>query len=162
MGLNQAVSARLTEMAIDDPLTRRVHVKMSGCPNGCSQHHIADIGFYGASIKVGERTIPAYIAHIGGHYEGGEVVYGTRLKARLPAKRVPDAVQRWLRFYESDRAAGETFGDFAQRVGTSQFEALIKDLTLPVEFGLQNMSYFIDYNRETPFEVQRGEGECAV
>ncbi len=45
-------------MEIDDPLTRRMHVKMSGCPNGCSQHHIADIGFYGASIKVGERTIP--------------------------------------------------------------------------------------------------------
>jgi sulfite reductase beta subunit-like hemoprotein len=162
MGLNQAVSARLAEMEIDDPLTRRVHVKMSGCPNGCSQHHIADIGFYGASIKVGERTIPAYIAHIGGHYEGGEVIYGTRLKARLPAKRVPDAVQRWLRFYESDRAKGETFRGFAQRVGSSEFEGLVKDLTLPVEFGLENMSYFIDYNRETPFEVQRGEGECAV
>src|SRR6202020_525122 len=61
MGLNRAVSERVTEMAISDPLTRRVHIKMSGCPNGCSQHHIADIGFYGASIKVGERTIPAYI-----------------------------------------------------------------------------------------------------
>jgi sulfite reductase beta subunit-like hemoprotein len=162
MGLNQAVSARLAEMEIDDPLTRRIHVKMSGCPNGCSQHHIADIGFYGASIKVGERTIPAYIAHIGGHYEGGEVVYGTRLKARLPAKRVPDAVQRWLRFYEADRQDGETFRDFAQRVGSSEFEALVKDLTLPVEFNLENMNHFIDYNREVPFEVQRGEGECAV
>jgi sulfite reductase beta subunit-like hemoprotein len=162
MGLNQAVSARLTEMAIDDPLTRRVHVKMSGCPNGCSQHHIADIGFYGASIKVGDRAIPAYIAHVGGHYEGGEVVYGTRLKARLPAKRVPDAVQRWLRFYESDRQDDETFHDFVQRVGPSQFEALVKDLTLPVEFNLENMSHFIDYNREVPFAVQRGEGECAV
>jgi sulfite reductase beta subunit-like hemoprotein len=162
MGLNQAVSARLTEMAIDDPLTRRVHVKMSGCPNGCSQHHIADIGFYGASIKVGDRAIPAYIAHVGGHYEGGEVVYGTRLKARLPAKRVPDAVERWLRFYESDRQDDETFHDFVQRVGPSQFEALVKDLTLPVEFNLENMSHFIDYNREVPFAVQRGEGECAV
>ena len=39
---------------------------MSGCPNGCSQHHVADIGFYGASIKVGEHTIPAYIPHVGG------------------------------------------------------------------------------------------------
>ena len=67
----------------------RIHIKMSGCPNGCSQHHIANIGFYGASIKVGEHTIPAYVAHIGGNYEGGEVVYGTRLKVRLPAKRVP-------------------------------------------------------------------------
>ena len=38
-------------------------------------------------------------------YEGGEVVYGTRLKVRLPAKRVPDAVERWLRIYEA-RARG--------------------------------------------------------
>ena len=93
-----------TQMEITDPLTRRIHIKMSGCPNGCSQHHIANIGFYGASIKVGEHTIPAYVAHIGGNYEGGEVVYGTRLKVRLPAKRVPEAVERWIRFYEADRA----------------------------------------------------------
>ena len=53
-------------MQITDPLTKRIHVKMSGCPNGCGQHHIANIGFYGASIKVGERTVPAYIAHFGG------------------------------------------------------------------------------------------------
>ena len=91
---------------------------MSGCPNGCSQHHIANIGFYGASIKVGEHTIPAYVAHIGGHYEGGEVVYGTRLKVRLPAKRVPDAVERWMRMYEAERDEGEEFNAFAERVGT--------------------------------------------
>jgi sulfite reductase beta subunit-like hemoprotein len=162
MGLNRAVAERLRAMEIDDPLTRRLHVKMSGCPNGCSQHHIADIGFYGASIKVGEHTIPAYIPHVGGHYEGGEVVYGQRLKARLPAKRVPEAVDRWLRFYESDRVEGETFHGFVQRMGTGEFEARVKDLTMPVEFSLENMNYFIDYNREGPFEVQRGEGECAV
>ena len=43
---------------------------MSGCPNGCGQHHIANIGFYGASIKVGDHTIPAYIPHIGGSVRG--------------------------------------------------------------------------------------------
>ena len=90
-------------MKITDPLTKQIHIKMSGCPNGCSQHHIATIGFYGASIKVGEHTIPAYIPHIGGNYEGGEVVFGQRLKARLPAKRVPDAVERWIRHYEENR-----------------------------------------------------------
>ena len=58
--------------SITDPLTRQIHIKMSGCPNGCGQHHVADIGFYGASIKVGEHTIPAYIPHVGGVYEGGE------------------------------------------------------------------------------------------
>src|SRR5918998_1165046 len=55
MGLNHAVRERVEAMNITDPLTRRVHIKMSGCPNGCSQHHIANIGFYGASIKVGEH-----------------------------------------------------------------------------------------------------------
>ncbi|MFZ0384955.1 MAG: hypothetical protein WAL22_04790, partial [Solirubrobacteraceae bacterium] len=162
MGLNQAVSERLAQMAITDPLTRRIHIKMSGCPNGCSQHHIADIGFYGASIKVGERTIPAYIPHIGGAYEGGEVRYGTRLKSRLAAKRVPDAVQRWLDLYESDRVEDETFGAYAQRVGPARFEELVKDLTMPIEFSLDTMNHFIDYNREVPFVVARGEGECAV
>jgi sulfite reductase (ferredoxin) len=162
MGLNQAVQDRLVQMGIDDPLTRRIHIKMSGCPNGCSQHHIADIGFYGASIKVGERTIPAYIPHVGGSYEGGDVRYGQRLKARLPAKRVPEAVERWLRFYESDRSDGETFRAFVDRVGADAFQAQVKDLTLPLEFNLENMNQFIDFNREVPFEVQRGEGECAV
>jgi sulfite reductase beta subunit-like hemoprotein len=162
MGLNQAIQDRVVQMDITDPLTRRIHIKMSGCPNGCGQHHIADIGFYGASIKVGQHTIPAYIPHVGGVYEGGEVRYGQRLKARLPAKRVPEAVERWVRFYESERSDGEPFRAFVDRVGVPEFEQKVKDLTLPIEFNLENMNQFIDYNREAPFVVQRGEGECAV
>jgi sulfite reductase beta subunit-like hemoprotein len=162
MGLNQAVHEQLVQMQIEDGLTRRIHVKMSGCPNGCGQHHIANIGFYGASIKVGGHTIPAYIPHIGGAYEGGDVRYGQRLKARLPAKRVPEAVQRWVRFYESERQEGEEFNAFVDRVGTQEFEAQVKDLTMPIEFSLENMNYFIDWTKQSPFEVVRGEGECAV
>jgi len=162
MGLNRAVQQRVEEMDIDDPLTKRIHIKMSGCPNGCSQHHIANIGFYGASIKVGERTMPAYVAHIGGRYEGGEVQYGQRLKVRLPAKRVPDAVERWLRMYERDRNEGEEFNAFAERVGYETFDAEVKELALPVEFSLDTMNQFIDWNRHEPYKVVRGEGECAV
>jgi sulfite reductase beta subunit-like hemoprotein len=162
MGLNAAVQTRLEEMRISDPLTRSIHIKMSGCPNGCSQHHIANIGFYGASIKVGAHTIPAYVAHVAGNFEGGEIVYGQRLKVRLPAKRVPDAVERWLRWYEAEREEGEAFNDFTARVGTKAFEDLVRDLAMPVEFGLETMTTFIDWNRDVPFQVVRGEGECAV
>jgi sulfite reductase beta subunit-like hemoprotein len=162
MGLNQAVQDRVVQMKLDDELTRRIHIKMSGCPNGCGQHHIANIGFYGASLKVGENTIPAYIPHIGGAYEGGDVRYGQRLKARLPAKRVPEAVERWICFYESERRDGEEFNAFVDRVGSQEFEARVKDLTMPIDFSLENMNYFIDWSRNGPFEVQRGEGECAV
>jgi sulfite reductase beta subunit-like hemoprotein len=162
MGLNRAVQERIEAMDITDPLTRGIHIKMSGCPNGCSQHHIGNIGFYGASIKVGEHTIPAYVAHIGGNYEGGEIAYGARLKVRLPAKRVPEAVERWLRKYEAEREDGEVFNDYAARVGTIAFEDAVRDLAMPVEFGLETMSHFIDWNRKVPFQVIRGEGECAV
>jgi sulfite reductase beta subunit-like hemoprotein len=164
MGLNAAINKKLLEMQITDPLSRRIHIKNSGCPNGCSQHHIADMGFYGASIKVGEHTIPAYVAHIGGVYEGGEVGYGTRLKVRLPAKRVPEAVERWIRMYEAERETpDETFKAYADRVGTVRFEDEVRsDLAMPVEFGLDTMNMFMDWDRNQPYVVQRGEGECAV
>jgi sulfite reductase beta subunit-like hemoprotein len=162
MGLNAAVRERIRAMEITDPLTRRIHVKMSGCPNGCSQHHIANIGFYGASIRAGDHTLPAYVAHIAGNYEGGDIVYGQRLKVRLAAKRVPEAVERWIRLYEAEREQGEEFNAFAARVGATTFEETVRDLAMPVEFGLETMDQFIDWTKNVPFEVQRGEGECAV
>src|SRR5882757_4756649 len=162
MGLNRAIKERVDAMQLEDELTRRIHIKMSGCPNGCSQHHIANIGFYGASLKVGGRQMPAYIPHIGGNYEGGEVIYGTRLKSRLPAKRVPEAVERWVRLYEAERDEGEEFNAFADRVGAPRFEVEVKDLTLPTDFSLETMGQFIDWQRATPYKVERGEGECAI
>src|SRR5919201_911760 len=162
MGLNRALQQRLEEMQIDDPLQRKIHIKMSGCPNGCSQHHIANIGFYGASMKMGGRQVPAYVAHIAGQYDGGEVAMGQRLKVRLPARRVPDAVERWLRYYEQNREDGEEFNAFFARVGAETFEAEVKDLSLPVEFSLETVNHFIDWNRHEPYKVVRGEGECAV
>ena len=51
---------------------------------------------------------------------------------------------------------------FVDRVGTQEFEAQVKDLTMPIEFSLENMNYFIDWTKSSPFEVIRGEGECAV
>jgi len=161
MGLNEAIQQRMEEMQIDDPLTRQVHIKMSGCPNGCAQHHIGNIGFYGASLKVGGRVMPAYIPHLGGRSHAG-AKFGTRLKSRLPAKRVPDAVERWLRFYESEREDGELFVDFVERIGTEEFEKRVEDLAMPAEFNLDNMLQFVDWKRSEPYKVERGEGECAV
>ncbi|MGD9935331.1 MAG: nitrite/sulfite reductase, partial [Dehalococcoidia bacterium] len=66
MGLNRAVEERLGNLGITDPLTSQVHVKMSGCPNGCGQHHLANIGFHGAAMKVGDQQLPAYHVFLGG------------------------------------------------------------------------------------------------
>jgi sulfite reductase beta subunit-like hemoprotein len=149
-------------MRIDDELTRKIQIKMSGCPNGCGQHHIGHIGLYGASIKVGEHTIPAYVAHVGGRHGTDGLRFGTRLKVRLPAKRVPDAVERWIRMYEAEREEGETFNAYVDRIGETRFTDEVKDLSLPVEFSVETMNTFIDWSKNVPFQVVRGEGECAV
>jgi hypothetical protein len=43
-----------------------------------------------------------------------------------------------------------------------RFEDEVRDLSMPVEFSLENMAQFIDWQRKEPFQVIRGEGECAV
>ena len=148
---------------IDDELTRRIHVKMSGCPNGCGQHHIANIGFYGASIKVGEHTIPAYIPHIGGAYEGGDVRYGAAAEERgCRPSACPRRSSAGCASTSPSASDGEEFNAFADRVGTEAFEEQVKDLAMPVEFSLENMNFHRLDRRAARSQVERGEGECAV
>jgi sulfite reductase beta subunit-like hemoprotein len=162
MGLNQAIQQRVELMDISDPLTKKIHIKMSGCPNSCGQHHIANIGFHGAAMKVGPQQLPAYHMFVGGNYDNGSLRMATQLKVRLPAKRGPEAVERVVKLYESGRQPGEEFNQFFDRVGTAPFEAAIQDLTLPGEFSEDNQQMFIDWNRLELYQLQRGEGECAV
>ena len=49
--------------------------------------------------------------------------------------------------------------------GTTDHRSLVdavRDLAMPIEFGLDTMNSFIDWSRNVPFQVIRGEGECAV
>ena len=53
------LGAALQEAArhYDDPLVRKLSIKVSGCPNSCGQHWIADFGFYGNARKIdGKRS----------------------------------------------------------------------------------------------------------
>ena len=154
----------LESIDISDPLTRKIHIKMCGCPNGCSQHHIANIGFYGASIKVGEHTIPAYVAHIGGTYE--------RRRGRLrhapegaPARQARARRRRALDpLYEADRAAtARSSTPSPSASAPSAFEDEVKDLAhaARVQPREHERLHRLDA-RTSPFEVVRGEGECAV
>ena len=162
MGLNRAIQDRVELMEISDPLTKKIHIKMSGCPNSCGQHHIANIGFHGAAMKVGPQQLPAYHMFIGGAYDNGDLRMATQLAVRLPAKRGPEAVERVVKLYESERQPGEEFNTFFDRVGSKPFEQAIADLTLPGEFSDDNQQMFIDWNRMELYQLQRGEGECAI
>lgn len=162
MGLNRAIEEKVTAMRITDELTRQIHIKMSGCPNSCGQHHIANIGFHGAAMKVDGHQLPAYHVFMAGQYDGGTVRMGTQLKLRLPARRAPAAVERWVTIYQAERLDGEEFNAYFDRVGPRRFEEAVADLVIPGDFSDDNKDMFIDWARLQLFVVERGEGECAV
>jgi sulfite reductase beta subunit-like hemoprotein len=162
MGLARALQERLEQLHIEDPLTKKIHIKMSGCPNGCSRHHIANIGFYGAAMKFDNHQVPGYIIMLGGSYDDGRPRIAERLDVRVPAKRIPDAAERFVRYYQANRHEGEGFNEFIDRVGIGEFEELIKDLSLPVKYDDEHQHEFIDWNRTGLYKLERGEGECAA
>ncbi len=92
-----------------------ITVKVCGCPNSCCRHAVASIALYGASKRVGGREVPHYVLLLGGESGEGRVSFG-KPAARIPAKRVPEAVERLLQLYRERRLPGEPFPAFVERL----------------------------------------------
>ena len=162
MGLGRAMIETIQQLDTSDPLIRQMHIKMSGCPNGCGQHHIADIGFHGAAAKGPGGQVPAYELFVGGSYDGGDSRFGLRVKTKIPAKRMPDALRKVLGHYTSERNDGEFFKDFVARVCAESFEPVLAEFKELPELSRETLGQYIDWDRTVKYAVERGEGECAV
>ena len=163
MGLGRAISdATQVIDKEEDPLIRQMHIKMSGCPNGCGQHHVADIGFHGAAAKGPGGQVPAYEMFLGGGFENGDTRIGLRVKTKVPAKSMPNALRKVLDFYKAERAEDEIFRDFAARVGPESFEPLLAEFKEIPELNRDSLDMYIDWSKTVKYILERGEGECAV
>ena len=149
-------------MNITDPLVRKMHVKMSGCPNGCGQHHIADIGFHGAAMKGPGGQVPAYELFLGGSYDNADSRLALRVKTKVPAKRMPEALRLVVDYYKEHRNTDEPFKDFVQRVGPGVFEPMLGELGDVPELDRESLHQYIDWDKTVKYILERGEGECAV
>jgi len=92
------------------------HLKLhvTGCPNSCGQHWIADIGIDGKKMKVDGRIVDAYYFCVGGAL-GLHQATARPVGYRFPATEVPDAIERLLRQYLAEREAGENLRQFFVR-----------------------------------------------
>ena len=159
-GVGYALRDAVLQMGIDDPLVQEIPIKVSGCPNGCGLHHLGGIGLQGASFKAGRTEIPCYDVFLGGgNYIGGGR-YGARV-ARVPAKRMPQAVAKIIRTYQEERQGGESFLEYIDRVGPKYFDPLLNEFkgVGPIS---EDIDVYMDWGKEELFQVVRGEGECAM
>jgi sulfite reductase (ferredoxin) len=108
------------------------HVKLhvTGCPNSCGQHWIADIGVEGKKLKIDGALADAYYFCVGGALGAGESV-ARPIGLRVPAIEVAPAIERLLRAYLAERHAGETFRAFAARHDDSTLRALLAGGPVP-------------------------------
>ena len=164
MGVAEALRETIREKEIEDPLVNSLHVKVSGCPNGCSRHHIANIGFHGAAAKgEGGQQAPAYEVFLAGNYGNQDPVrFGHRVKSKVPAKRVPAFMDDIIAHYQSERNEGEPFNDFVDRVGTTPFEQLANQYREVGALNKDNLDTYVDWGKTILYKLERGEGECAV
>ena len=162
MGLGNALTEAVKSIDTEDPLIKKMHIKMSGCPNGCGQHHIADIGFHGAAAKGPGGQVPAYELFLGGSFDDGDTRIGQRVKTKIPAKRVPEALTKIISQYKIDRTDNELFKDYVVRVGAENIEPILEEFKEIPELNKESLDYYIDWTKTAKYQLERGEGECAV
>jgi sulfite reductase (ferredoxin) len=109
------------------------HLKLhvTGCPNSCGQHWIADIGIEGKKIKVGDRWQDAYYFCLGGAV-GLHQSIARPMGYRCPAREVPDAIERLLQRYLAERMPGENLRRFFARHRDEELRAFLAGKFVPV------------------------------
>jgi sulfite reductase (ferredoxin) len=115
---------------------QQLKLNVTGCPNGCGQHWVADIGIEGKKIKHEGKLIDAYYFCLGGAV-GQHAAVARPVGYRCPATLVPESIERLLRQYLSSRNPGENLRAWFSRHSDDQLRAhLAGEALAPVERDL--------------------------
>ena len=144
---------------LDDEALKHLSIKISGCFNSCGQHHVADIGFQGASSQMNGHTVPHYQVMVGGRTEEGLVEFGQRL-GMVPAKRVPEAAKRLLELYRDEHQPQEKFREWVLRVGAERLKKEMDPFRTLPPFS-EKPELYEDLGAQGEFKMEIGKGECA-
>jgi sulfite reductase (ferredoxin) len=127
------------------------HLKLhvTGCPNDCGQHWIADVGIEGKKLKVNDRLVDAYYFCVGGAL-GLHQSTARPVGYRCLATDVPEALERLLRRYLADREEGENLRRFFARHNETQLreflagevvDAVARDLPIALVAGERGLAH---------------------
>jgi sulfite reductase beta subunit-like hemoprotein len=141
-----------------DPEVQKIRIKISGCPNSCGHHHIADIGFYGNARKIGEQQAPYYQLLLGGKVDASGVRFGRQVMP-VPAKPIPVIIREILSFYKFDRRAAEPFAEWVARTPDEDIIARIRPLA---DVSNASEDLFVDWGDTETYSLKLGRGECVA
>ena len=153
----------LADKGLDLDSLQGFRIQLSGCPNSCANHFIANLGFFGKSKRNGDYSYPAYNVVIGG------IVSATKDKKSRFAKKVadisayhlPEFIYQVLAKYIPQRAKYPFFEDYVDSVGEAEIIAIAESLQEIPSFE-ENPAPYYDYTSDKLFGEtykERGIGE---
>jgi sulfite reductase (ferredoxin) len=101
---------------------QQLKLHVTGCPNSCGQHWIADIGMEGKKIKHEGQLTDAFYFCLGGAV-GQNAAVARPVGYRCPAPLVPESIERLLRQYLGTRATGENLRAWFVRHSNDELRA---------------------------------------
>jgi len=111
---------------------QQLKLHVTGCPNSCGQHWIADIGLEGKRIKHQGRLVDAYYFCVGGAV-GQYQRFARPIGYRCAATDVPEAIERLLRGFLAERYPDENLRAYFARFSDDELRAqLAGEIVAPV------------------------------
>jgi sulfite reductase (ferredoxin) len=134
-------------------------IKISGCFNACGQHHIADIGFFGSSRRVGSHVAPIFQVVLGGTMKNNAASFGLSM-GKVPSKDIPAVVAKLTDLYTAERKGAESFAEFTSRVGKSRIKEVLDPFDKLPDYS-DKPEYYRDSRQPWDYFMSTGVGECA-
>ncbi len=159
-GLAGELRNRLAEKSFEmDEAVQNLHIKISGCFNSCGQHHVADLGFYGVSRKIGGYAVPHFQVVLGGEWEHNAGSYGLARRRHSVEEYSASGHAPHRALCRRPQALDESFKDFVKRIGKAEMKKMLDDLTRP---PAGDRSFFSDWGDPREYSLgDMGIGECA-
>ena len=119
-----------------------------------------DVMVRGTAYAPGGKAVPQYFVMVGGGTTTAGATFA-RTAAKVPARRIPEVVERLIHFYGREKADGESATSFFQRIDIPQVKALLTDLEQLTEADAMPDD-FIDLAETGEFAPEVMEGECSA
>ncbi|HXZ30637.1 MAG TPA: nitrite/sulfite reductase [Terriglobales bacterium] len=160
-GALKAISTGLTESALDLDQIPEFKLHLSGCPNTCGQHMLADLGFYGQVGNKDQRMFAAYGVVAGAVVNAGESRLARSL-GRVSARDLPRFVCDVLKIWTQKNSRFNSFAAYVDAEGAEDIRNICERYRNIPDFETDS-SYFFDWGASEPFSLAgRGQGECSA
>ena len=160
-GLSKAIQKRLIVSDLDFDAIADFRLNMSGCPNTCGMHHIAQLGFFG---KVGRKDgdlYPAYNVLAGAKVAAGQTEYAQRV-TDIAAHAIPEFVYQFLRDYIAKKDQYATYNAYLDSEGFDLIKALC-DQYRDVPAYADDASFYTDFGAKKRLSLEQlGTAECSA